>query len=62
MKLGTHALIYFRITKPLHPEYHFGSEIFYMNHASFVVRKGASFKVTLSKSLHICTVTLRKIF
>ena len=47
MKLGTHALIYFRITKPLHPEYHFGSEIFYMNHASFVVQKKASFKVKL---------------
>ena len=49
MKQGTHAMLYFRITKPLHLQYHFGSEIFYSTHASFVVHKGAPFKVLIAK-------------
>ena len=49
MKQGTHAMLYFRITKPLHPQYHYGSEIFYSTHASFVVHKGAQFKVLIAK-------------
>ena len=59
MKQGTHALLYFRATKPLYPQYHFGMEIFYSTHASFVVKKGAPFKVVITEKCAHLTVSIQ---